>query len=370
MVLTSIRALHLSSLYRRRRPGYAAAMRYKLLGKSGLRVSELALGTMTFGEDWGFGASREESKKQFDTYAGLGGNFIDSAVNYTNGSSEKLVGEFIAGDRAHFVVATKYSLSTRPDDPNAGGNQRKNMVRSLEASLKRLGTDYIDLYWVHLYDAFTPVEETMRALDDLVRAGKVLYVGISDAPAWIVSQANTLADLRGWSRFVGLQVHWSLIERDVERDLVPMAEAFDLGITPWGVLGAGLLSGKWAGGQAPDDTRRAGWNANRLSEKNFAIAAEVQKIAAELDRSPSQIAVAWVKQKSRSVVPILGARKHEQLVDTLKAADLTLSAEHMKRLDGVSAIQLGFPHDFLASDQIRGLAYGTTYALTDDHRRR
>ncbi|MFT3764817.1 MAG: aldo/keto reductase [Minicystis sp.] len=345
-------------------------MRYKLLGKSGLRVSELSLGTMTFGEDWGFGASREESKKQFDAYAERGGNFLDSAVNYTNGTSEQIVGELIASDRAHFVVATKYSLSTRPDDPNAGGNQRKNMVRSLEMSLKRLGTDYIDLYWVHLHDAFTPIEETMRALDDLVRAGKVLYVGISDAPAWIVSQANTLADLRGWSRFVGLQVHWSLIERDVERDLLPMAEAFDIGITPWGVLGAGILSGKYAGGKPPEDTRRTGWNANRLTAKNYAIAAEVAKIAAELDRSSSQVAIAWVRQKGRCVVPILGARTLDQLLDNLKAADLILSPEQMKRLDDVSAITLGFPHDFLGSDQIRGIAYGTTYPLVDDHRRR
>ncbi len=342
-------------------------MRYKILGKSGLRVSELALGTMTFGEEWGFGASREESKRQFDTFAERGGNFIDSAINYNNGSSEKLVGEFIAADRAHFVVATKYSLSTRPDDPNAGGNQRKNMVQSIETSLKRLGTDYVDLYWVHLHDPFTPIEETMRALDDLVRAGKVLYVGISDSPAWVVAQANTLAELRGWTRFVGLQVPWSLIERDVERELVPMARALDLAITPWGVLGAGFLSGKYASGKAPEDTRRAGWTANRLTEKNHAIAAEAQKIAGEIERSAVQVAIAWVRQKAPCVVPIIGARKHDQLLDNLNAESLTLSDEHMKRLDAVSAITMGFPHDFLTSDQIRGIAYGKTFGLIDDH---
>jgi aryl-alcohol dehydrogenase-like predicted oxidoreductase len=342
-------------------------MRYKLLGKSGLRVSELALGTMTFGEDWGFGASRDESKQQFDSFLEQGGNFIDSAINYTNGSSEKLVGEFIASERARLVVATKYSLNTRKGDPNAGGNQRKNMMQSVETSLKRLGTDYIDLYWVHLHDPFTPIEETMRGLDDLVRAGKVLYVGISDAPAWLVSQANTLAELRGWSRFVGLQVQWSLIERDVERELVPMARAFDLGITPWGVLGAGILTGKHTGEKPADDTRRTGWTANRLTEKNRAIAAEVQKVASELDRSPAQVSIAWVRQKAPCVIPILGARKHEQLLDNLKAADLVLSPEQMKRLDAVSAITLGFPHDFLAGDSIRGVAYGGTYGLIDDH---
>lgn len=345
-------------------------MRYKLLGKSGLRVSELALGTMTFGEDWGFGASREECKKQLDAYVERGGNFLDSAINYTNGSSEKLLGELIADSRQRFVLATKYSLSTRPDDPNAGGNQRKNMVQSVEASLRRLGTDYIDLYWVHFHDAFTPIDETMRALDDLVRAGKVLYVGISDAPAWIVSQANTLAELRGWSRFVGLQVKWSLLDRDVERELVPMARAFDMAITPWGVLGAGLLTGKYVGGKAPEDTRRAGWTANRLTEKNLAIVAEVQKIAVELERTASQVAIAWVKQKAPNVVPIVGARKVEQLVDNMKAAEVSLSADQMKRLDDASAIELGFPHDFLSSDSIRNVAYGTTYGLIDDHRRR
>lgn len=344
-------------------------MRYKLLGKSGLRVSELALGTMTFGEDWGFGASREECKKQLEAYVERGGNFLDSAINYTNGSSEALVGELIAGERARFVLATKYSLNTRPGDPNAGGNQRKNMVQSVETSLKRLGTDYIDLYWVHLHDPFTPIEETMRALDDLVRAGKVLYVGISDAPAWIVAQANTMAELRGWSRFVGLQVRWSLLDRDVERELVPMARAFDMAITPWGVLGAGLLSGKYVGGKPPEDTRRAGWTASKLTEKNFAIVAEVQKIAAEIERTPSQVAIAWVAKKAPNVVPILGARKAEQLVDSLRAAEITLSAEQMKRLDDASAIELGFPHDFLSSDSIRGIAYGKTYDLIDDHRR-
>ena len=344
-------------------------MRYKLLGKSGLRVSELALGTMTFGEDWGFGASREESKKQLDAFLEHGGNFIDSAINYTNGSSETIIGELIAAERARLVIATKYSLNTRAGDPNAGGNQRKNMVQAVETSLKRLGTDYIDLYWVHFHDAFTPIEETMRALDDLVRAGKVLYVGISDAPAWIVSQANTLAELRGWSRFVGLQVQWSLLDRDVERDLVPMARAFDIGITPWGVLGAGVLTGKYAGGKTPEDTRRAGWTANRLTDTNRAIAAEVQKVATEIERSPSQVAIAWVRQKAPCVIPILGARTCDQLLDNLKAAGLTLSAEHMKRLDEVSAIKLGFPHDFLAGDQVRSIAYGGTFDLIDDHHR-
>lgn len=344
-------------------------MRYKLLGKSGLRVSELALGTMTFGEDWGFGAGRDVCAQQLDAFADRGGNFVDTAINYTNGTSEEILGGLLEGRRERFVLATKYSLSTRPGDPNAGGNQRKNMVQSVEQSLRRLRTSYLDLYWVHYHDASTPIEETVRALDDLVRAGKVLYVGISDAPAWIVSQAITLADLRGWSRFVGLQVHWSLVERAVERELVPMARAFDVGITPWGVLGAGLLSGKYAAGATPDDTKRAGWVADRLNDKNRAIADEVAKVAAELGKTSSQVAIAWVKDAAPNVVPILGARKLEQLVDNLDAAGLVLSAEHRARLDAVSAIPLGFPHDFLSSESIRKIAYGGTFDRQIDHRR-
>ena len=203
-------------------------MKYYLLGRSGLRVSEISLGTMTFGEEWGWGASKEESRKQFELYVERGGNFIDTANRYTEGTSERLVGEFVGAKREEFVVATKYTLFTRKGDPNSAGNQRKNLVQSLDASLKRLKMDYIDLYWLHAWDYLTPVEEVMRALDDQVSAGKVLYVGISDAPAWVVSQANMLAILRGWTPFVALQIEYSLIERTPERELLPMAEAMGL----------------------------------------------------------------------------------------------------------------------------------------------
>ena len=199
-------------------------MRYKLFGRSGLRVSELALGTMTFGPEWGWGADKETSKALFDLYADAGGNFIDTANRYTEGTAEKYVGEFVAADREHFVVASKYTLKIRDGDPNFGGNQRKNMMQSLHASLKRLNTDYLDILWLHAWDFTTPVEEVLRGLDDLVRQGTVLYVGISDTPAWVVSQANTIADLRGWSRFVGLQIRYSLADRTAERDLLPMAQ--------------------------------------------------------------------------------------------------------------------------------------------------
>ncbi len=230
-------------------------MRCKLLGKSGLRVSQLCLGTMTFGEDWGWGANRDECNTMFRLFVDAGGNFIDTANLYTNGTSERIVGELLKGHRDQFVLATKYTLNPRPDDPNAGGNHRKNLMQSLEASLKRLQTDFIDLYWVHAWDELTPLEETMRALDDAVRSGKILYVGISDSPAWVVSRANTLAEWRNWTAFVALQIQYSLIERTPERDLLQMAKAMDLAVTPWGILGAGVLTGKFEKGKTTQGHR-------------------------------------------------------------------------------------------------------------------
>lgn len=341
-------------------------MRYKLLGRSGLRVSELALGTMTFGEDWGWGASPVVSKEIFDVYANAGGNFIDTANRYTNGSSEKIVGDLVATDREHFVLASKYSLFTRQGDPNAAGNQRKNMVQALEASLKRLKTDYLDLFWVHAWDFMTPVEEVMRGLDDLVRAGKVLYVGISDTPAWVVSQANMLADLRGWSRFVGLQLRYSLADRAAERDLLPMARVLDIGVTAWSVLGAGVLTGKyWRKEGEEVRGRAANWN---LPEHHYALGDEVAKIAGEIGCSPSQVAINWVRQQPGVILPLLGASKPAQIVDNLACLDFTLGTEHLQRLDEISRIELGFPHDFLASDEVQQLVYGGTRPQIDNHR--
>src|SRR5215813_11718037 len=230
-------------------------MNYRLLGKSGLRVSEFCLGTMTFGEDWGWGSSKGEAKNIYDAFREAGGNFVDTANVYTNGTSEALLGEFLKGHRESVVLATKYTNAAPGTDPNAAGNHRKNMVQALEASLKRLRTDYIDLYWVHAWDQITPVEEIMRGLDDLVRQGKVLYVGISDAPAWWVAQANTLAHLRGWSPFIGLQIEYSLIERTVERELLPMAKALNVGLTAWSPLANGLLTGKYHGRQSSEPGR-------------------------------------------------------------------------------------------------------------------
>jgi aryl-alcohol dehydrogenase-like predicted oxidoreductase len=346
-------------------------MRYKLLGNTGLRVSELCLGTMTFGEEWGWGASKEESRRIFEAFDEAGGNFIDTANLYTGGTSEKFVGEFVKGRRDRFVVATKYTLTTAPDDPNAGGSHRKSLVRSLEASLSRLGTDYVDLLWVHAHDFMTPVEETMRALDDAVRAGKVLYVGISDTPAWVVSLANTLASLKGWTPFAALQVQYGLAERTPERDLLPMAAALGLAVTPWGVLGGGVLSGKYrspkdrpAGARYANDEKFAAMN---VTERNLRIAEAAGAVAEQTGKTASQVALAWVLTRpSGTIIPILGARTAAQLADNLGCLDLALEPSHLEALDAASRIDPGFPHDFLSRG--RALIYGKTFPLIDGRR--
>jgi len=342
-------------------------MRYKLLGKSGLRVSEVALGTMTFGEDWGWGASKDESRKIFEAYVEAGGNFIDTACNYTNGTSEKFVGEFIAAEREQLVVATKYTLSTRPKDPNGGGNSRKNMVQSLETSLKRLGTDYIDLFWLHMWDYTTPLEEVMRGLDDLVRAGKVLYIGISDTPAWVVAEANTLADLRGWSRFVALQLPYNLDGRTVEAELLPMARHFDMAVTAWGTLASGLLTGKYGEGNSTEPKRQG---EAKLTERQAVIVEELGRIAQELGRPRTQVAINWVRQQQQRAltIPILGARKVEQLKDNLACLEFELSQEQLNRLDEVSKLELGFPHNFWGEAYVKQLIFGETFSQIDNHR--
>lgn len=342
-------------------------MRYKLFGKSGLKVSELSLGTMTFGEDWGFGSDRDECRAIFDAYVEAGGNFIDTANAYTNGTSERMVGEFVKAERDRFVVATKYTLMQRRGDPNSSGNHRKSMVTALEASLERLDTDYIDIYWVHAADGTTPLEETMRALDDLVRSGKVLYVGVSDMPAWQVSYSVALAELRGWSRFVGLQIEYSLLERTVERELVPMARHLDLAVAAWAPLAGGVLTGKYKGAEA-EDSKRVAMNSTRTSERQLAIAAAVQAVAAELDRSPAQVAINWLRAKSGVVIPIIGARKLAQIRDSLGAVEFRLTDEQVRRLDEASAIELGFPHDFLAREYIEVIVKGDTWPRVDVHR--
>ena len=336
-------------------------MRYRLLGNSGLRVSEAALGTMTFGDDWGWGAAKDEARKVYDAFREAGGNFIDTANVYTNGTSESFLGEFMQGHRQSVVMATKYTNAAPGTDPNAAGNQRKSMVQAVEASLKRLRTDYIDLYWVHIWDQITPVEEVMRGLDDLVRAGKVLYVGISDAPAWWIAQANTLAHLRGWSPFIGLQIEYSLIERTVERELIPMAKALNLGLTAWSPLSRGVLTGKYHGqgssepGRMSSDMMKEYMPEQQRSDR---VVAAVKTVSDEIGRSMAQVALAWLRYRPVPVIPIIGARKLSQLQDNLASFELTLSADQLKTLDEASRIELGFPYDIYAKEMPRAICYG------------
>ncbi len=334
-------------------------LRYRLLGRSGLRVSEICLGTMSMGQDWGFGADEATSHRILDAFAEAGGTFLDTANKYHNGQTEEYIGRWLPGRRDRMVVATKYTLAMDHSDPNTAGNQRKNMVRAVEDSLRRLGTDYIDLLWVHAWDRYTPYEETMRALDDLIRAGKVLYIGISDTPAWVVSASNTLAELRGWSQFVGLQIEYSLLQRTPERDLLPMAAHFGLTTVAWAPLAGGVLTGKYTRGGELDSKRSATNEARgRTSEQSLAIARAVDDIADALGCSSAQVATAWVQSRGYGFIPIVGARKVSQLQDSMGAVKVELADEHLTRLDDLSRVEMGFPHDFLASDGVLNLVRG------------
>src|SRR6266436_138726 len=336
-------------------------MKYRLLGKSGLRVSEASLGTMTFGDEWGWGSPKVEAQKVYETYREAGGNVIDMANFYTNGTSETFLGEFMQGHRESVVLATKYSNAAPGNDPNAAGNHRKNMMQAVEASLKRLQTDYIDLYWVHIWDGITPVEEVMRGLDDLVRQGKVLYVGISDAPAWWIAQANTLAELRGWTQFIGLQIEYNLVERTVERELIPMAKALNLGVLAWSPLAKGVLSGKYHGEGKADGGRMSNEAMKEfLPEEQHAtrIISAVKAVSEQVGRSMAQVALAWLRYQTVPVIPIIGARKVSQLQDNLASLDLELSAEQLKSLDGASRIELGFPQSIYEREMVLAIRYG------------
>lgn len=339
---------------------------YRLLGRSGLRVSPLALGTMTFGKDWGWGADADDARRIFDAYLDRGGNFVDTANRYTDGSSESLLGEFARGRRERLVLATKYSMSRDPGDPNSGGNHRKSMVASVEESLRRLATDYIDVLYLHAWDFTTPVEEILRAMDDLVRAGKVLYVGISDTPAWQVARMQAIADLRGWTPLIALQVEYSLVERTTERDLIPMAKEMGLGVVPWSPLASGVLTGKYDAADLehpvsadPSGSRRNVAAANgSLTERALRIAGTVKKVAVELGHTPSQVALAWTLRNPAVAAPIVGARTEAQLTENLGALDVALPDAVLAELAEVSAVELGFPHDFLNREMPRQVIFG------------
>ncbi|WP_250511369.1 aldo/keto reductase [Caballeronia sp. GACF4] len=339
-------------------------MRYRIFGSTGLKVSSLALGTGNFGTGWGYGSERDEAKTVFDTYRAAGGNFIDTADSYQFGDSETILAEFIKAEREDIVLASKFSLGASPD---AGlqrtGNSRKAMVQAVDASLKRLDTDRIDLLWVHMPDGVTPSEEIARGLDDLVRAGKILYAGLSDFPAWRVATAATIAEMRGWAPISALQIEYSLVERTVERELLPMAAAFGLGTVAWSPLGGGLLSGKYRQGETG---RKQGLGVvihDESDARKTATVDAVLAIANELGVSAAQVAIAWVLAKG--VLPIIGPRTLKQLDDNLGALAVSLSAEQLARLDAASATPLGFPHDVMNAERTRSRLAGGKADLLD-----
>lgn len=339
---------------------------YRLLGRSGLRVSPLALGTMTFGQDWGWGADEAEARDIFDAYVDRGGNFVDTSVNYTNGASERILGKLLEGRRERIVLSTKFTMARDPGDPNSGGNHRLNLVRSVEQSLRQLGTDRIELLHLHAWDDTTPPDEVLRALDDLVRAGKVLYLGICNTPAWRVAQLQTMADLRGWSPLVALQIEYSLVERSVEHELMPMARALGLGVMPWSPLGGGVLSGKYAASDLAT-SNEAGVAATRkgviastgqLNETSLRIAGEVKAVAAECGASAAQVALAWTLLNPAVTAPVIGARTLAQVEDNLGALGVVLDAGQVARLDAASRPAPIFPQRFVDTPLVRQLVFG------------
>ena len=332
-------------------------MNYQLLGSSGLRVADICLGTMTFGEDWGWGASQDASREMFDAFAAAGGNFIDTSSNYTNGTAERFIGDFVAADRDYWVIATKYTLrrpGSNPADLNAGGNARKNMVRTVEQSLGRLRTDHIDLLYLHMWDYSTRPEEVLRGLDDLVRAGKVHYVGISDTPAWVVSRAQAIAELRGWSSFVAYQGAYNVVSRGIEADVLPMSRALGLSVLAFDLLGGGALTGKFNRPEGPGEPTRA----RQIDEPSRAAAEVIMRVAEEVGRSPSQVAIHWVTRRAPNVIPIVGARRLSQLADNLGALDFELTPEQMDALTAIRPLPREYPHTFWNDFVRRDLIYG------------
>ncbi len=333
-------------------------MKYKLLGHSGLKVSELCLGTMGFGTEAGWGADRDTSFAIMDAFANAGGNFIDTANVYKLGTSERIIGEYMSNhDRDYFVLATKYGLKDNITNPNASGNNRKNMMRSVEHSLKRLKTDFIDLLYLHIWDDITLIDEVLRGMDDLIKQGKVNYAAISDTPAWVVSKGNTLAELMGWNQFIALQVEYSLLARTPERELIPMAKHFGMTVTPWAPLAGGALTGKYQRGEQG----RIKPESKRLDKRSIQITKEVIAIADELGVSASHVALKWTMQQGFSSIPIIGATKVSQIEDNLKTINVKLGEGHLQKLNEVSAIELGFPGDFYNEDAVKVNTFGGFY---------
>jgi aryl-alcohol dehydrogenase-like predicted oxidoreductase len=344
--------------------------RYSLLGRSGLRVSPLCLGTMTFGTEWGWGSEKDAARQILDRFLDAGGNFVDTADIYTAGRSEELLGEFLAGAKRHAVaLATKFSIATRQGDPNAGGNGRKNLMQALDGSLKRLRTDYVDLYYLHCWDGLTPVEEVMDTLDALVRAGKIRYAGFSDVPAWYAARAQTLAELRGRAPVVALQLEYSLVERHIEREHVPLAQALGMGICPWSPLAGGFLSGKYrregasfAGDGRLQHTEKPGGMHERTTERNWDILDALAAVARELGQTPAAVALNWATKRPGVTSTIIGATSLAQLDANLAALSFDLPAPLAARLDEASRLPPSFPYRFFSAERRPMLTGGTSVA--------
>ncbi len=340
---------------------------YITLGRSGLRVSPLCLGTMTFGTEWGWGAEEKTAREVFDRYVEAGGNFVDTADLYTGGESEELLGKFISegGLRDRVVLATKFTFNGDAGNPNAGGNGRKNIYRALEGSLRRLQTDYIDLYWLHAWDTVTPVEEVISTLNDLVRAGKIRHYGFSDTPAWYVARAQTLAEKEGKERLVALQLEYSLVERHIEREHIPAAQELGLGITPWSPLAGGFLSGKYRRhentgvGEGRLEIIKDNPAFNQFNERNWGILDELLTVADEISKSPAQVALNWVATQPGITSTIIGATKMAQLDDNLKSIEFEVPAELRKRLDDLSALEPAHPYKIF-NPEMQGMISGGT----------
>jgi aryl-alcohol dehydrogenase-like predicted oxidoreductase len=328
--------------------------------RNGLRVSQLSLGTGNFGTGWGYGADLDTAAAIFNRFAEAGGTFIDTAASYQRGESEQMLAKLLAGRRDEFTLATKFAIGG-PDGSGVlqTGAGRRSVFRAVEGSLRRLGTDYIDLFWVHFPDAITPVEETIGALDDLARAGKILYTGFSNFPAWLTSRAVTIAELRGFTPLAGVQFEYSLVERTGDREVFPMAEALGIGAALWSPLGGGLLTGKYRRGE---EGRMTAWNRLVHTEDGGRKSATVDAVLAvsdELGISPAQVAVAWLLERARrsstGVVPVIGPRSVQQLDDYLAALSIEIDAPTYARLDQVSRVDLGEPYGKLAeNDAPRG----------------
>jgi aryl-alcohol dehydrogenase-like predicted oxidoreductase len=341
-------------------------VKYKLLGRSGLRVSEICLGTMTFGSNWGWGANPDECKHMLDHFLDVGGNFVDTANLYTFGDAERILGEVITPERRRrCVLASKFSDAPLGNDANAGGNHRKSMMQSIDDSLKRLKTDCLDIYYIHTWDFTCRPDEVLRALDDLTTQGKILYAGISNAPAWVISRCNEQADNRGWTPFVVNQIEYSLIERTPEREQIPMSRTLDIGVVAWSPLAGGLLTGKYSRGGKENEPRRMDVTVYKSQTKRSNdIAVTVDRIADEIGRSSSEVALAWIG--SKGIIPIIGGRSVSQIAQNLEYPSIELEASHLAELEKVSQIDLGFPHDFFES--AKGFVYGGMFDNIHRHR--